>query len=251
MSSTSDVTTSPPPLPPDRGPAAEGRPAIATAPWAWMLVSCALLGGSVAVREWQDQRFRTKLETVVTPFQLKSLPYILGDWHAKEGEDATLDPDIVKMIGATDHIVREYVNELTGVKLSVMVTFGRAESMVHLPEVCMPSSGFTTAEAASFHAIDTGRGKATFRSEVFAKGPVREEVYYSFRHNARWSPSANESWKLFRVSPSMFKVQVQRRVVEHERRDVNNPTEQFLAVLLPQIEGRLPGDAGSSPPQTK
>jgi hypothetical protein len=251
MSSPADVTTSPPSLPPDPGPVTEGRPASATNPWAWLLVSCALLGGSVVVRDWQDHRFKSRLETVITPFQLKSLPYTVGNWHAKEGEDATLDPEIVKMIGATDNIVREYVNELTGVRLSVMVTFGRAESMVHLPEVCMPSSGFTTAEAASFHEIDTGRGKATFRSEVFAKGPVREEIYYSFRHNARWSPSAVESWKLFRVSPSMFKIQVQRHVVEHERRDVNNPSEEFLAALLPQIEGRLPGDAGSSPPRAK
>jgi hypothetical protein len=245
MSNTSDVTTSPPPPPPDPGPATEGRPASVTIPWAWMLVSCALLGGSVAIREWQDHRFRTRLENVITPFQLKSLPYTLGDWNAQEGKDATLDPDIVKMLGAADHIVRDYVNELTGARLTVMVSFGRAESMVHVPEVCMPSSGFATVEPASLHPIETGRGKASFRSEVFAKGPVRQEIYYSFRHNARWSPSVIENWKLFRVSPSMFKVQVQRQVVAHERRDVNNPTEQFLAALLPLIEERLAEKAGS------
>jgi hypothetical protein len=37
----------------------------------------------------------------------------------------------------------------------------------------------------------------------------------------------------------MFKVQVQRPVSETERNEVNNPTEQFLALLIPQIESRI------------
>jgi len=37
----------------------------------------------------------------------------------------------------------------------------------------------------------------------------------------------------------MFKVQVQRPVPVSERREVSNPTEQFLALLLAQIEERI------------
>ena len=243
MSTSSVATTTGPQV----GNTTIGRPSAAAVPWTWMLLACVLLGGAVAVRDWQDLRFRSKLKTVeVTPFPLKSLPYVLGDWHAKEGQESTLDPEILKMIGSTDHIVRDYVNELTGGRLTVVITFGRADATFgHVPEVCYPSAGFAPAEAPSFHQVDTGggHGLATFRSEVFAKSQgqltLREEVYYSFRHNERWSPSAIDSWKLFRVMPSMFKVQVQRRVVEHELRDQNNPTEQFLKALLPEIESRI------------
>jgi hypothetical protein len=67
----------------------------------------------------------------------------------------------------------------------------------------------------------------------------RQEVYFSFRHGDQWSPDPERFWKNFRHNPSMFKVQVQRLVAESERRDLHNPTEQFLAELLPEIERRI------------
>jgi hypothetical protein len=37
----------------------------------------------------------------------------------------------------------------------------------------------------------------------------------------------------------MFKVHLERPVTEGERRDVGNPSEAFLKLLLPEIERRL------------
>jgi hypothetical protein len=70
----------------------------------------------------------------------------------------------------------------------------------------------------------------------------RQEVFFSFRHGTRWSPDPGRFWKDFRHHPAMYKVQTQRLVTESEsstaRREQDNPTEQFLSLLLPEIESR-------------
>jgi hypothetical protein len=82
-----------------------------------------------------------------------------------------------------------------------------------------------------------------FFSQVYARRSdlwhLRQEVYFSFRHGDRWTADPGHFWKEFRHHPSMFKVQTQRAVGDSERRELNNPTEQFLALLLPEIERRL------------
>ena len=46
----------------------------------------------------------------------------------------------------------------------------------------------------------------------------------------------------------MYKVHLARRVTEQERRDVGNPCESLLEVLLPELERRLAADAGPERP---
>jgi hypothetical protein len=77
---------------------------------------------------------------------------------------------------------------------------------------------------------------------------ARKEVFFSFRHGDQWSP--DPVWKEFRHHPAMYKVQTERLVTESEsstaRREQDNPTEQFLALLLPEIE-RLAAQAPRNP----
>ena len=44
--------------------------------------------------------------------------------------------------------------------------------------------------------------------------------------------------KQFERVPGMYKVQLARRLTEQERRDVGNPCESLLEVLVPEIERR-------------
>ena len=71
----------------------------------------------------------------------------------------------------------------------------------------------------------------------------KQEVYFSFRHGDRWLSDPGRFWKEFRHYPSMFKVQIQRFMTDSElstaQRKLDNPTEQFLALLLPEIERRV------------
>jgi hypothetical protein len=68
-------------------------------------------------------------------------------------------------------------------------------------------------------------------------------VYFSWRYNNKWSPDVGKQ-KHFERIPSMYKVQVARRVSDHERRDVGNPCEAFLQELLPDLEQRISATRG-------
>jgi uncharacterized protein DUF3485 len=239
-SSAATVTA---PLPSRAADPDRGRPA--PAPWVWMLLACTLLGASGGVRVWQDRYFGLALnQGDVPPFPLRELPQRLGAWEIEAGGEGKLDPEVARIAGCSDHIIRTYINRATGVSVTTLVLFGRAQAVAfHTPEVCYASAGYVPVEEALRRTVETGRGPAAFRSGVFARGEgasnVRQEVYYSFRHNDLWTPDAASSWKRFRRSPAMFKVQVQRQVAEHEHREVDNPTEQFLALLVPELERRI------------
>ncbi|MDR3633691.1 MAG: exosortase-associated EpsI family protein [Isosphaeraceae bacterium] len=214
-------------------------------PWLWMAVAVVFLAVSGGARAWQDARFSAASRGAsAAPFPLKSLPASVGPWHALAGTEQTLDPRVARIAGCSDHVIRTYVHEATGVQVTAMVLYGNAEAVSgHTPEVCYPSAGYGLLEGPIRRDVPLGESKASFRSSLFARGKEdsgdREEVYYAFRHEGQWFADAENHWKVFRHRPSMYKVQTQRQVVHGERRDLDNPSEAFLRALLPAIEGRL------------
>jgi hypothetical protein len=212
-----------------------------------MTLACVLLGASGGVRAWQDHRFATgQNEVAVSPFPLKDLPATLGDWRAQEGSDASLDPEIARIAGSSDHLVRTYTNAAIGQSLTVLILFGPAQIVsAHTPAACYPGVGYQQVAETLTRSVANGSGPpAQFSSLVYAKRKdlqqERQEVFFSFRHGNRWS--TDPRWKDVRHHPAMYKVQTQRLVTESEsstaRREQDNPTEQFLALLLPEIERR-------------
>ena len=60
-----------------------------------------LLGISGGVRYWRDWQFHSLLkESEAPPFALGEIPKVLGAWHAVEGSDDTLEPEIARIAGA-------------------------------------------------------------------------------------------------------------------------------------------------------
>ena len=228
-------------------------------PWAvmaWALVGCALLGTSGVVRAIQDRRFEIEKGYLeACPFPLKDLPVELGGWKMVEGGDKSLDPLTTRISGATDYVMRAYVDELTGVSLSVLVLFGPAEQVVpHTPQICYPACGYSPTDEPSYRDIKGPDGqKYLFRSGVFAKSGgrsvLREVSYHSFRLDGPWSPDAAAGRRFPRKNPGIFKVQIQRRVADGERRDLEDPIEQFIARLLPEIDRRVDAIAGGKTPK--
>lgn len=212
-----------------------------------MVVSCVLLGGSAAVRAWQDQRLGDlAMRDLDCPFPLGSLPRTLGNWRALPGGDQSLDPLTLQIAGGADHIIRTYYDELTGVSLMVLVIYGPADHIApHTPEVCYPAFGFRLVTPPSDHRVAGSEVPIAYRASVYQKGdgpgigPARlEEVCWSLRGRDGWAPEVVEGRPLDR-SPAMFKVQVQRLIGEFERRDLASPSEDFLAQLLPEIDRTL------------
>ena len=158
----------------------------AWSPWTWMVLACLLLGGSGGVHAWQDHRFATIQGRVESaPFALKDLPMTLGDdeWGVRDGAQRTLDPEVARVAGCTDSVIRTYTNSTTGVSLTVLILFGPARDVFsHVPEVCYPAAGYALAEAPLLRSVVNGAGPpAEFRTEVFAEtartnGSVRKFI---------------------------------------------------------------------------
>jgi len=246
--SATDLTTEPGVA---AAPTAASARGVTAGTWARVVLVCALLAVSGGIRWWQMRRFHALSEaSKESPFPLKDLPLTIGPW---KGEAVTLDPQIARATGATDHVLRRYVNQTTGVNVDLIVLYGPATAVfIHRPETCYPSAGFEMTEAPGERVVESGELRAPFRGLVYVRGEGgqtdRQEVYYSWRYNGRWTPDVGTFKQLERI-PGMYKVQLARNVTEHERRDVGNPCESFLQALLPALEQRVQG-ASKPPPSS-
>jgi hypothetical protein len=232
---------SPVALAPDAAPVARSGRAAA---WARVAIACALLLGSAAVQWAQDRQTRADLEEGRRRFRidLAAIPLKMGSW---EGTDTRLDPIISRGTGADQVVTRRYVDENTGATIELILLYGPAVDMyTHIPDACYPAAGFTSVGESATREVAAGPYHAPFRTYVYSKGEGAQtdlqEVYYSWRRPGGWSPDV-ATQKVFERIPSMYKVQLARRVTDRERRDVGNPCEAFLRELLPRIESRLAG----------
>jgi hypothetical protein len=134
-------------------------------------------------------------------------------------------------------VVRTYVNKNTGVSMTALVAFGPAEKLVsHTPTVCYPAVGYASEAQSADRTFQVGGESAVLRTSLFAKTNERVEVAFGFYHDGRWSPDALASRKKFRHRPGMLKVQVQRQLGPSEKIDQNDPMDEFLTLLLQELD---------------
>ena len=184
----------------------------------------------------------------MSPFPLSEFPKELGGWRAKEGKEETLEPDIAQIAGASDHLIRTYVDDKTGEGAVVMIIYGLAAKGVwaHIPAGLlsrqrlssrlmrqarwMSSSGTRDHGAQSFAKYMQGFDKS--------KPPERDfrEVYHSFRYAGEWGLDMGKNWKMFRYNPGMFKVQVQRQNPRSSIESENESVDEFLGLIVREID---------------
>lgn len=222
--------------------------------WTWILLAVAFLGISGGHRYWRDWQFQTlSKENEKPPFQLKDFPRDLGDWHEVEGLETTLDPEIARIAGSSDHVIRTYTNGRTGENVVVMLLYGLAQLLSsHTPTVCYPAAGFRPVPPPHDVeiAIPGSTAKALFREEHFAKNiagvAIYEQVYHSFRNAGEWTSNMQPRWKSFRYHPGMFKVQVQRRT-SADKQASNVGVEELLGRIAQEIDVRLASGKATGP----
>jgi len=218
----------------------------------WMVMVCVLLGLSGAVRYWRDLQFLSiQSQGKDSPFPLKDIPNVLGSWRMLEGTETVLDPEIARVAGSTDHVMRTYVDEKSGERITVLVLYGPADAVWgHTPDVCYPASGYKTMVPSHDVQVplqDSSRS-ATFREGLYGssgvEGNAMHEVYYSFLNAGEWRPDMADRWKRFRYFPGMFKIQIERRVKSTGFED--SPASSLLASLVKEIETRsIPAEVAS------
>jgi hypothetical protein len=209
----------------------------------WVMLVCLLLGISGGVRYWRDAKFQVlSKESELPPFPLSDFPTVLGDWHAVEGSERTLEPEVARIAGSSDSIERRYIDEKNGEQVVVLILYGLAPVVwPHVPEGCYPAVGFTLMPDSADLPIkipDTN-SQAIFRVQRFAKIKMNQvdtcrEVAHSFLNAGRWGIDWLKEWKSFRYHPGMFKVQVQREVSP-----VGKPDDTSLKLLLGRIVAEI------------
>jgi hypothetical protein len=218
----------------------------------WIVTACVMLGLSGAVRYWRDFQFLSILsQSKDSPFPLKDIPRDLGSWRAVEGSEAVLDPEIARVAGSTDHMIRTYVDD-KGVQITVLVLYGTADAVWgHTPDVCYPASGFKPLVAPRDVQVplEGSSRSVTFREGLYGVpqggGSDFREVYYSFLNAGEWRPDMEDRWKRFRHFPGMFKIQIERRVKAAGLED--SPSPSLLANLVKEIETRSRTSEAASP----
>lgn len=251
------------PIPPENPPHAARSGAALT----WAVIACILLGASGAVRAMQERRHQFERSyKEPCPIDLSKLPDRFGadtlsGWRMIPGGERHLDDLTIRITGGTDHIIRTYVNDLTGVMLTVLVLYGPADPVLpHTPQLCYPATGYAEMDRPALRTIEyplgvdekgqTIEGRADFLSASYAKPNgrrvLREAVYHSFRLDGQWSPYIGMGRKFPRRNPGLFKVQVQRLVGEGETLDQDDPIGQFLEPFLAELEAEIKAAAKNS-----
>jgi len=200
----------------------------------------AISGGFRFLRERQFGALAQKTQS--TPFPLADLPAELGSWKLIEGSDKKLDPEVAFVAGATDSIERVYRDENTGEEVAVVVVYGIAYKVIHLPEVCYPAAGWQPAGGSDIHELPVpGSTPAQYRTVYFKpnSGPMSQgvEVCYTFLNNKEWLPDTEGRWKTFRSHPAMYRILLQRNAdgPSFEK----SPSESLLAKLIGEINRRV------------
>jgi hypothetical protein len=195
----------------------ESKPKMS--PWKWAAITGLLLSISGAIRFTRDLQFSgIARQSTKCPFPLSDLSLVLGTWSAVPNSETHLDPEITRLAGSSDHVIRSYMNSTTGEVASVLVLYGLANSVFgHTPDVCYKAGGynivtqpvdreFTTADAAP-----PARFRGFYVSRQGVSSTEYSEVVWSFWHAGSWWPDVGSRWKLFRYAPAMFKIQIQRQ----------------------------------------
>ncbi len=223
--------------------ASEARVRSSVSPWALMAVTCVLVGVSGGVRFWRDQQFQSiAKESSVCPFPLRDLSRSLGTWQSDEKMDGKLAPEIARVAGSSDYVVRYYIDEKTGAQVTALVIYGLARSVFgHVPEICYPASGFSPVGDPVDQKIEIAgtQTPVKFRKAFYTKGESGSlvEVCYTFLHNGEWLPNVSERWKSFRQHPGIFKIQLERHTSKLS--SDHSPTESLLTMIVQDLESRV------------
>ena len=212
--------------------------------WRWIALICVLLVISGAIRHWRDWQFQSlSRESEMPPFSLNEFPKELGSWRAAEGSEEALEPDIARIAGASDHLIRTYVDDKSGESAVVMIIYGLAYRVwPHVPDDCYPANGFKSVNPPEDIPIQVPgtSNRARFRMQNFVKSKAGlrdyRAVYHSFRNAGEWGLDMGRNWKLFRYHPGMFKVIVQHQGSSSGLKSDNDSVHQLLGLIVREIE---------------
>jgi EpsI family protein len=111
---------------------------------------------------------------------LSLFPATIGPWH---GQDAALEPDVVKVAGVDDHMNRYY--RADGLALGLYVGYYKSQRQgesLHSPLNCLPGTGWQPTKTETLAlTIDSERTPTSISKLVVQKGLDRLLVLYWYQ----------------------------------------------------------------------
>jgi len=161
-----------------------------------LAVVVAMLGGAGLFL-----RARDRGEALPPRQELAGFPRQVAGWS---GEDIPLDPDIRKILGDGEFLLRIY---RSGVQpyVDLFVAYfptQRTGSTIHSPQNCLPGSGWAPVDFARIQLPQGADRQTTVNRYVISKGLEQQLVLYWYQSNGR--VVASEYWaKIFLVTDSI------------------------------------------------
>ena len=106
-------------------------------------------------------------------------PMTLGEWS---GLRATLDPDVARVLGASDYLAADYVTPGASAPVGLFVAWYARQADgtgLHSPEVCLPAAGWEIA-SLDRATLDAGGDSFAVNRAIIQNGLDRQMVYYWF-----------------------------------------------------------------------
>ncbi len=197
---------------------------------------------------WISDRFEsTNVSTIEFAELLKNVPNTIGDW---QGEDLPVEDQVRKTAGAVGRYVnRSYKNVRTGDEVNLWLICGHSRDICrHTPEICYPSSGFTTqAKENSLYLISYDGGVADFFTNTFVKedtlGRSLVRVFWSWyrpREGDKIEWKAPEHPKItFGNSRALYKMYFTSQMGDIGETAEQSPCVRFARDVLPVVEKAL------------
>jgi hypothetical protein len=201
--------------------------------------SLVLLAAGLVHGFWTD-RWASSSAVQEAALRLENISFQIGDWEAT--------PIEVKAgaagAGVAGCIQRTYVNRKTNATVVIALVNGRPGPVsIHTPDACYGASGYKVGEKVAVR-LDTNKPPAQFWRADAVKTKVVEEhrlrIYWAWNDGDSWQAPADARQAFPRHKVTVLhKLYVLRDLDASAVAGKEEPCEQFLEVLLPELQRTL------------
>jgi len=138
---------------------------------------------------------RSGAESLPPHESLAQFPKVLGDWV---GRDAAIAPEVQKVLGDGDFLLRVYENAKPQPGVNLFVAYipsQQAGDTLHSPQNCMPGAGWSPLDSGTTMISLPGQSPFPAKRYIVEKNGDRQLVLYWYSAHGR--SVASEYWAKF------------------------------------------------------
>jgi len=203
------------------------------------LVAVALIIGSGIVHALWTDRWSLSNEPRASAERLEQVPHVLGDWQGTDGPPVDAQDMAIGEIAG--FLSRNYVNRQTGASVGLLMVCGRPGPIaVHTPDVCFVGGGqeLMRKDHRQLNLLPGGP------PQDFLVGYFRKQGLDGTSHSrAFWAWSADSNWAApnhprftFAGKKALYKLYVVHQIQREEETIDEDPSLEFMGVLLPELK---------------